>query len=817
MSTIDFNAGAEQVANLPNYLGYSQGTGPNRAFEALFEGIGNVVKTGMDAKDRQIRQDIQDRSRKMFDGVNQEFGLDAPKLPSGMDVDVDKINTLQRAMEQGKISETNYYGRLATLTKQMRTKFPGYEDVVDDTIASVTGTRPANAYRDALLSEVNAINAGMSESAKNDREWAEQNQEWISIVAPDFFENAGKYDLKKVRSEVARMQGEKVLIQREIDQLSLIEKTEGVNSTRAEKTISKDFSFAVDAAVNASLGANSEGFQETINNFINGGMKAAELDKFVKDLTVAENNLRTQLLAKGRKDYSSYLTQDKINKAVEDALAPIKMAKESLLGGDFKAAVRYATINKAIADETLQEMFKSDPRFVSAAGLSEINKNVSEEIINTIAADNPGTLGLEAAGRVMLGDKQVLGKVLEGGNSKVARATIDALPKSIIGHTGDKQSFKNIVDGMFGPSAPEFMLKIKPEDRKTLYMKFLDPQITASIKAKGSPEDMQKYASWALEKFSSIQEFKLAAGELGDSLAGVDIQFDDKTKRFVMVEDVGKQIDQNLFEGIVPIIGPQLVYKNAYLYKQKVKALESLNGALSVLEPVLDASGMDTNKTVQKLIHDLNVNLEDGMPDSFWGKVFGAVKRIDLEAQDVASGEFGESEIDLLNEKASKSASLKDGDQHDPTDFAAYPSDPNNDKFLVSRLVGHSSDHVEGMNPEFRTRLAKMMRSAPPEIGQYLGIYSGYRSKERQAELFNAAVKKYGSEAAARKWVAKPGHSRHQHGTAVDIAYKGQSLKHAPRHVIEWLHENASQYGLHFPLSWENWHVEMMGSRSRKG
>lgn len=114
----------------------------------------------------------------------------------------------------------------------------------------------------------------------------------------------------------------------------------------------------------------------------------------------------------------------------------------------------------------------------------------------------------------------------------------------------------------------------------------------------------------------------------------------------------------------------------------------------------------------------------------------------------------------------------------------------------------------DGLNfaPDFSTALANMLAAAPPEIASQLRIGSGYRSPERQSELYEAALSKYGSEAEARRWVAPPGRSNHNHGAAADLKYLDPSAR-------EWAHANASQFGLAFPLSNEPWHVEPMGQR----
>src|SRR5215831_7275475 len=110
-------------------------------------------------------------------------------------------------------------------------------------------------------------------------------------------------------------------------------------------------------------------------------------------------------------------------------------------------------------------------------------------------------------------------------------------------------------------------------------------------------------------------------------------------------------------------------------------------------------------------------------------------------------------------------------------------------------FVGQGSE--KGMSTAFATSLNQLIKA----VGN-LSITSGYRSPEEQTSLWNNAVKKYGSAAAARKWVAPPGHSNHNKGLAADL---GGNLQLA--------HQLAPKYGLTFPMPWEPWHIEPMGIR----
>ena len=115
-------------------------------------------------------------------------------------------------------------------------------------------------------------------------------------------------------------------------------------------------------------------------------------------------------------------------------------------------------------------------------------------------------------------------------------------------------------------------------------------------------------------------------------------------------------------------------------------------------------------------------------------------------------------------------------------------------------------DSFSGLNPVFNQSLSRLISSAPPEISPHLRVTSGFRSPERQAQLWKEALQKYGSESVARKWVAPPGRSQHNHGAAADLKFLNDSAR-------EWAHANAAQYGLSFPLSNEPWHIELASAR----
>jgi lambda family phage tail tape measure protein len=173
--------------------------------------------------------------------------------------------------------------------------------------------------------------------------------------------------------------------------------------------------------------------------------------------------------------------------------------------------------------------------------------------------------------------------------------------------------------------------------------------------------------------------------------------------------------------------------------------------------------------------------------------------QIDAVYQKSLSMAQGQREIALANEmrgKALASVNLKSATD----DPASYLS-----SVLAS---GKGASHVTGMQVDFQKRLATMIASMPKELQGSVTVNSGFRSVERQQELWLQALKKYGSPEAARKWVAPPGNSQHNKGNAADLGYGSDAAR-------RWVHANASNYGLNFPLSNENWHIEDASARSK--
>jgi hypothetical protein len=120
--------------------------------------------------------------------------------------------------------------------------------------------------------------------------------------------------------------------------------------------------------------------------------------------------------------------------------------------------------------------------------------------------------------------------------------------------------------------------------------------------------------------------------------------------------------------------------------------------------------------------------------------------------------------------------------------------DPN--AFLPANLAFDGS----GLAPRIRMSIGRLIAESRGQVR----LVSGWRSHEHQAQLWSAALTKYGDPEIADDWVARPGSSMHEAGLAVDL---GGDLELAARLVEEF------DLPLHRPLANEPWHFELLGSR----
>lgn len=140
---------------------------------------------------------------------------------------------------------------------------------------------------------------------------------------------------------------------------------------------------------------------------------------------------------------------------------------------------------------------------------------------------------------------------------------------------------------------------------------------------------------------------------------------------------------------------------------------------------------------------------------------------------------------------------------------------------LVTIDSKYSNRSGQKLNKEAYQAFQKLV-DAGEEDGVSIRNLSAYRSYSYQNNLYQGYLKDHGQE-WTDKWSARPGHSEHQTGLALDVAVKGQQSFDGFENTEEfaWLQENAYRFGfiLRYPenktaitgYGYEPWHYRYVG------
>ena len=161
-----------------------------------------------------------------------------------------------------------------------------------------------------------------------------------------------------------------------------------------------------------------------------------------------------------------------------------------------------------------------------------------------------------------------------------------------------------------------------------------------------------------------------------------------------------------------------------------------------------------------------------------------------------------------------------------PTKLGHFPYQEakEEDLVVVASYAQGQYQRYERLHKDAALALMQMIYAAR-DNGVWIVPVSGYRDIEKQDYLFKAQVRRRGSEEAAAKLSAPPGHSEHHSGYTVDLTdghllNQDITYRFASTDAYKWLMSNAHKFGfeLSFPennsqgVSFEPWHWRYVGS-----
>jgi len=815
----------------PNFTNRSPEIGANRSFEALFSGIGDFIGNAAATGDNLVKNKITDDARYAFDSTNDEMNLSSDtttgKTSTGKQIPADLVRSqeglsrLAQAHMQEKVTPEYYYQRLAATTKSLRAKYPGYEKEVDDIIQSVTGTRPANQYRDALFANIQNEQTAMASKQDMFQKWLmkDQNMGLAVRLAPDLFMNPEKYSTDQAKAElmtdVELQQGR---VQQAKNSQVINDADKSISGPAVSEYIGTLASTHIQGALNGTdIGSAQSRFTAAMSDGTVSPEEKAEINAYIVNTRLqATQDIRTTL---SREGIGKNFTLAEKNKMVEDALAPLTEIEAMVNSDNISGAKQQAEKLAAMKNQATSDMFQKFPDLLAAGAVRDVSQVAADIIVQKIMDTNGGGLKFNEA----ILSRSSAQTVLEGkwSNADVVKNLGDAkgftadVKERMIGDAIDKplqaiktgklppetvakyvnQNYNENLDTLF--NAVDASTVDGASQRLRLYQKMFDPQITKSVIASGDEASLRIYQKAAFDKAQSIPEFKVAAKELStvgenmDWSEFVKVEYDPEANRMRVSVDQDKMGPANPRGYSSPEV--QKVRANIGRLQSAVK---TYNTVLNSMSPILEATGQDELKAVKDFTRSLSVNISGGDEKGFFQYIADSAESRALENDKSDKGTKDESGMKQLDDGIDESDDPIEWDMGNSEDviqgvmdaaqgegeikgmekanYASEGEDPEAFKTFDKGLAGLVSSNKRGykpdldnLQPEFKTSISSLQES----FGQPLTIVSGYRDPARNAKA-----------GGAKK-------SRHMHGDAIDIDVSGMSREERTR-LIRLAREN---------------------------
>lgn len=179
-----------QPTNDPNYLGYSKGIeggyGVDKSKGIALETAGSGIEGAVSIADTGVKDYLKDNIRDTVEkqrsdytqyletlktmaaankipGASTDSLMDAnasADIPDGLQAGLDRAANIAAGGNTGnRINDTLYTANLASSASELRAKWPGYKDYIDEKFSSYSGMNPANAYYKNLMQDINTLAA----------------------------------------------------------------------------------------------------------------------------------------------------------------------------------------------------------------------------------------------------------------------------------------------------------------------------------------------------------------------------------------------------------------------------------------------------------------------------------------------------------------------------------------------------------------------------------------------------------------------------------------------------------------------------------
>ena len=605
---------------------------------SLIEGVAAIGGGLVDIVDKTFQGIAESETERAVDQVREEFAVNGD-LYGGRDItndpqttpEIEKSLKYAREINQGymagTIKDSNYWARLDSISRQLRTRYPGYRDYIDAKMSSMVGGTPANRLREQLAEEARAAarqNAEQSPLEKlrwsnladlvkdgiQDRinpGWQKQIQDgtfdWEENMRVGAALRYSEYETKVKQNNINLLQDDAELAKANAKVEARKEATVYVNTailggtTAQGKKVGTMIADFKKMAAENKLPTGPE-LEQSLSNL--NGLRLSITDGI-------NNMLDGQWKDHPNQSYSNFLDGTERKEILENALAPITAMEQFLKGEDTGVLDRYATSLKYMTDGDSKRMAEVDDNIrmmmsvskqigPEGMGLLYQNSEVLTSIANTLSDSMISHLVTGKSDSVVQTIRTI--RDSQGAGAKQLDQSVSLLKDRLISYlssdSADVETFRTLSNSLFNDKE-NLLAMVSTEQGAKVLGQLTAPGVAKRMKEMTvyDPAIWKNYERWATKGFlylnqSAMQTMK----DVKVNRKFVDVVYD--PKKMVFSQQTRKPTGSTILDtlGWDVLKGIQSVSEQ-YFGKQGKKAIDDLNLSFANFKAFAEEAGID--------------------------------------------------------------------------------------------------------------------------------------------------------------------------------------------------------------------------------
>ena len=631
----------DQGPLFPDNTSDSKGQGAKTSFANLFGNVGDLAIAGVKVMDQNNLTNIQNEVYKEVDQLNDEWGTRASAFetnvgnphniqptPADLARYGKELSVTRSAYLNGTLRNSQYAQRIDSLSRQIRARYPGYREDIDNIISKTLGQSTANDLRKAYMSEWATEQANMDEATKRYNRIVDKARE-TGDLPPQYDVLAAK-GTPMNENEVVAYIAQRYQInsdkERRITDLKLLDSESEAGIKAAYSTASQEISDLNQKSFEGLLSVGTT-IPQLKSQIINGTFKppsAEENAQIAGYVQKWRTELKSQVLnVLSRPEYSK-LSQSQRDDLTKYAMGQVDNLYEAWSNEKYGLISIAKTLNETGVQNALKNWRDKDGR---VDYLSMVKKfSDGDAVLSDLILRNPamrstlndalnGLMTSQMWDTTKLSIDQVLQEGTQKQGGQMDPEVIKQVHKNYVETLLKKDvSFETAsvaAEKLFSSENQDFLGRFTLKSQDQLFETMTSRRMTERMieLGKTNPQLFRNYSNWTLNAFEALfnQDLNTVvdANKFSDN---IQIKWSDEKGKFELLPMGGPNRN-------TPALGQ--IY-NQWADTAAGKSMERLNKYVAALKPIVEAEGGNGREALTAIFEKNGVNTAQNQGSLFY-------------------------------------------------------------------------------------------------------------------------------------------------------------------------------------------------------